>query len=172
MFRSIIGTLTALTLLTTGASAVASPAPQPNPGLYSLHMGEGQTLTCMFTAADSATESDEDVVARCAANFPTTWKLIDGAHEQAAHLIITQDDEGTLDITASKEPLITIAIAPMEVTDSAVINGIHITLTDNEALFATSADDNHPVLITPDSYEVLDISADIAGAKVGATSMT
>lgn len=146
----------------------STPAPGPvittmagqvhGPGLYRLLMGEDRALTCLVA------EGPGEMVF-CAAEFPVTWKILHGDHAQAAQVIITQDERGELSVDASRRELITPAIAPVEIRDATVIAGILVELEDNEALFTTAVPDGSggwmrdpdtgPVLITPDSYEVL-----------------
>ncbi|BAU94505.1 hypothetical protein N24_0243 [Corynebacterium suranareeae] len=159
MRNHILAALSALVLLTTCTPAAASPA---EPGLYSIDLGEQQKLTCMLFDEPS---TEALIVASCAAGFPVTWKLLDGAHEQAAKLDISRTETGELSVDASKEPLITTMVVPTEITEPTVINGLYVVPGDNEVRFFATDPKVNPVLITPDSYEVVEDSA----AKVGAT---
>ena len=66
------------------------------------------------------------------------------------------DENGDLDVRAEVEAMRTPKIMPTEITDEAVIAGLHVHLTDNEARFSTNPDElPGSVLITPDSFEVV-----------------
>ena len=166
------GALAAFFLL-TACTPAESPEIAPTAtatlgnGLYSINMGANQELLCSLFD-DPSHPSERDVVARCAANFPVTWKLIDDNHEQAAHLEISQNGAGELSITAHKDPLMTVMIVPTPITESTVVNRLYIEPSTNEVRFfstnsASPEIAESPVLITPDSYEVLLEST----AKVG-----
>lgn len=159
---------------TPAAPADAVGIPVHGPGLYRLDMGTGsgpeenkeQFLTCMFY------ESPGDV-AICSANIPVRWKELDGQHRQARRVIISQDENGTLDVRADTEAMITTRILPTDITDEAVISGLYISVSDNEARFGTEAEEVvGSVLITPDSYEVITMqptTASTSAATVRAT---
>lgn len=136
------------------------------PGLYRLDLGvaegsdigpgpgpaqtEQQFLTCM------AHEDTPGDVISCQADFPVRWKETDGQHRQARTVIISMDENGDLDVRAEVEAMRTPKIMPTEITDEAVIAGLHVHLTDNEARFSTNPDElPGSVLITPDSFEVV-----------------
>ncbi len=132
--------------------------PEYGPGLYKLDLGTGtgpeedkeQFLLCMFYEAPGD-------VAICKASIPVRWKELDGQHQQANRVLINQDeDTGDLDVHADSEDMATTRIIPTDITEEAVIVGIHIRVEDNEAYFSTEPDQLiGSVLITPDSYEVL-----------------
>lgn len=142
-----------------------SEIPHHGPGLYRLDLGvaEGsdtgpgpiqaeqqQFLTCM------AHEDTPGDVISCQADFPVRWKEADGQHRQARTVIISTDEDGDLDVRAEVEAMPTPKIMPTDITDEAVIVGLHVHLTDNEARFSTDPEElPGSVLITPDSFEVL-----------------
>lgn len=143
-------------------AATEQPAEKPTdtthhgPGLYRLDLGTGPTedqqqfLTCMLHD-----DAPGDVVS-CEADFPVRWKELDGQHRQARTVIISQDEDGDLDVRAEVEPMRTIRIVPTDITGEAVIAGLHVQLTDDEARFSTDPDEVvGSVLITPDSFEVI-----------------
>lgn len=120
------------------------------PGLYRLHMATDRSLTCLV-------EEGPGEMIFCAADFPVTWKILYGDHAQAAQLIISSDEHGQLGVDASTRALITPAIAPVEIRDSALLAGVRVDLSEDEVLFSTAVPDSSAVLITPDSYEVLTV---------------
>ncbi|MFP7365196.1 hypothetical protein SFC07_05375 [Corynebacterium callunae] len=130
----------------------SQPLTHYGPGLYQLQLAKNQALTCVFSEPTAVSPTR----AECAAGFPTTWKLLDETHAQAATLIISQDAAGAIAVNASKEPLITIQIVPTSITGSAEIAGMKVTLQENEARFSIASDPAHTVLITPDSYEAIE----------------
>lgn len=158
MRNRTLAALAALVLLAVGSPAAAAQGS----GLYSIDMGEQQQLTCVLFDEPSASTH---IVATCAAIFPVTWKLKDGAHEQAAKLEISQSTTGELSVHASKKPLITTMIMPTKITEITKINRLYVVPGENEVRFFSTNRDANPVLITPDSYEVLKDST----AKVKAT---
>lgn len=142
-----------------------SEIPRHGPGLYRLDLGmaEGsdtgpgpiqaeqqQFLTCM------AHENTPGDVISCQADFPVRWKETDGQHRQARTVIISMDEDGDLDVRAEVEAMRTPEIMPTDITDEAVIAGLHVHLTDNEARFSTDPEElPGSVLITPDSFELV-----------------
>lgn len=162
MRNQTIAAVAALVMLTATTPALAATPATAGNGLYSIDMGDEQKLTCVLFDEPS---TEAHVVASCAATFPVTWKLLDGAHEQAAKLEITQAQDGELSVTASKEPLITTMIVPTSITKPTTVNRLVVVPGEHEVRFFATDPDVLPVLITPDSYEVLTDSA----AKVKAT---
>lgn len=135
------------------------------PGLYRLDLGLGigprigprtgpstgekQFLTCLVQ------ESPGEVVS-CGATVPVRWKELDGQHRQARTVVINQNEDGALEVRAEVAGMATPRIRPIDITGSAVISGLHVTVTDNEARFSTDPDELvGSVLITPDSYELI-----------------
>ncbi len=139
-------------------ASIPAGIPTFGPGLYRLDLNEDQWLTCMIY------ESPGDV-AICGADFPVTWKMMNGAHKQASRIIISQDDDGIFDVRADNKPMLTTRIMPTDITGTALISGVYVSVSNNEALFAnTEEDTTGAVLITPDSYEVLSEAAEMSSA--------
>lgn len=147
---------------------VEQGVPTHGPGLYKLDLGSGtgpaeaaeaaeQFLLCMFY------EGPGDVVI-CKANIPVRWKELDGQHKQANRVVIHQEVEtNTLEVRADSEDMATIRIVPTDITEEAVISGLHVRVEDSEAHFSLDPEEAvGSVLITPDSYEVITESSPLS----------
>lgn len=178
-FPAFVQTATDRSPATTRALKPAAPdttaqgdeVPVHGPGLYRLALGTGtgpeegkdQFLICMFH------ESPGDV-AICKANIPVRWKELDGQHRQASRVIISQDSDGLLEVRADNEKMMTTRILPTDITDEAVISGLHISVDNNEAHFSADPEEiAGSVLVTPDSYEI--ITEPPAGTATGAATV-
>lgn len=150
---------------TTRTTLAEQEIPTHGPGLYKLDLGTGtgpaegeeQFLLCMFH------EAPGDVVI-CKATIPVRWKELDGQHKQANRVVIHQEvDTHTLEVRADSEDMAAIRIMPTDITEEAVISGLHVRVEDSEAHFSLDPEEAvGSVLITPDSYEVITESSPLS----------
>lgn len=120
------------------------PASDYSAGVYRLKMHKGNELVCDF-------HQGVGEVASCVADFPHTWKLMDGDHEQAGSLFITRDASNLLNIEAEKSEGEFDRNDAKVIDQSTTIAGMIVNLTDDEVEFSTP-DSTQSVFIGSDSY--------------------
>lgn len=102
----------------------------------------------------------EGVVADCYADFPTTWKMNSTQRPQATRILYT-DDPPHARGTADPTPTASVAGAYGDVRPgvTTAVGDALVNLTQPNQVTITT-ESGGGILITPDSYEVLEASTD------------
>lgn len=122
-------------------------------GQYRLPINEKQNLLCDIG-------HPEGVVADCYADFPTTWKMNSTQRPQATRILYT-DDPPHARGTADPTPTASVAGAYGDVRPgvTTAVGDALVNLTQPNQVTITT-ESGGGILITPDSYEVLEASTD------------
>lgn len=122
-------------------------------GQYRLPINDKQNLLCDIG-------HPEGVVADCYADFPTTWKMSGGERPQATRIIYTDDPphaRGTADPTPTAGAAQAYGDVRPGVTTAVGEALVNLTQPDQVTI---TTDSGGGILITPDSFEVLETVAD------------